>query len=110
MFVLLFYRSFLNRFLLFILVACFSYSFFSAAQAADVLLSPSSGAYSTGQTFTATVQVNPAGDSVNAVEAQLSFNPSVLSVVSLSKTAKALAFHMLIVPSVNLPLDWPCPI
>ncbi len=57
-----------------------------AVQAADVLLSPSTGSYASGQTFTATIQVDPAGDSVNAVEAQLSFDPSILSVVSLSKT------------------------
>ncbi len=56
-----------------------------AAFAADVLLAPSSGSFNTGQTFTATVQVNPAGDSVNAVEAQMTFDNSVLSVVSVSK-------------------------
>lgn len=58
----------------------------NTALAADVVLSPSTGSYSAGQTFTVTIQVNPDGDSVNAVEAQMSFDTSVLSVVSLSKT------------------------
>ena len=56
------------------------------ALAANLVVSPSSGSYSVGQTFTATVQVNPAGDSVNAVEATLNFDTTALSVVSVSKT------------------------
>lgn len=59
---------------------------FSFSYAADLVLSPSSGAYSVGQTFTATVRAVPNGGNVNAVEAKLSFDPSVLSVVSVSKT------------------------
>ncbi len=56
-----------------------------SAQAADVLVAPATGTYTTGQTFTVAVRVSPAGSSVNAVEASLKFNPSVLSVVSISK-------------------------
>jgi len=56
-----------------------------SAQAASVILAPATGAYSTGQTFTITVRVSPSGRSINAVEAELSFDPSVLSVVSVSK-------------------------
>ena len=55
-------------------------------QAADVILSPASGSYSANQTFTVSVQADPKGDSVNAVEAELSFDTSTLSVVSVSKT------------------------
>lgn len=57
-----------------------------SVHAADVMFSPSTGSYAAGQTFTATIQVNPRGDSVNAVEASISFDPALLSVVSLSKT------------------------
>lgn len=66
----------------------FLYFFLSVinAHAADVLFSPSTGSYNVGQTFTVTVQVDPKGDSVNAVEAQISYDPKVLSVVSLAKT------------------------
>jgi len=53
--------------------------------AADVQLSPGTGTYTTGQTFTAVVQAVPGGDNINAVEASLSFDPAVLSVVSVSK-------------------------
>ncbi|MDA8596760.1 cohesin domain-containing protein [Candidatus Pacebacteria bacterium] len=50
-----------------------------------MLLSPSTGSFNTGQTFTATIQAAPNGDSINAVEASLSFDPALLSVVSVSK-------------------------
>lgn len=59
------------------------------AYAADVLLSPASGSYNTGQTFTVTVQADPKGQSINAVEANLTFDTQVLSVVSVSKTGSA---------------------
>ena len=39
--------------------------------AADLLMSPSVGSYAVGQNFTVTVQADPKGDSVNAVEAGL---------------------------------------
>lgn len=58
-------------------------------QAADLSVSPSTGSYSSGQTFTATIRAVPNGDNVNAVEAKFSFNPAVLSVVSVSKTGSA---------------------
>lgn len=56
------------------------------SSAADLSLSPSTGSYGVGQTFTTTVRVVPNGDSVNAVEAGLKFDPAVLSVVSVSKS------------------------
>lgn len=86
--VLLFTRKFIEiciAVLLFGFVVLYAHT----AHAADVLITPSTGSYSTGQTFTATIQANPAGDSINAVEASLTFNPSTLSVVSVSKTGSA---------------------
>jgi hypothetical protein len=56
------------------------------ALAADLTLSPSTGTYSSGQTFNATIRAVPGGSNINAVEAVLSFDPAVLSVVSVSKT------------------------
>ncbi len=58
----------------------------SVATAADLALSPNTGSYSVGQTFTTTVRVLPNGDNVNAVEAGLKFDPKLLSVVSVGKT------------------------
>lgn len=59
-------------------------------QAADLRITPNSGTYSAGQTFTAVIQVVPGGDSVNAAEAQLSFDTAALSVVSVAKTGSVL--------------------
>lgn len=59
------------------------------AHAADLSISPSTGSYSAGQTFTTTIRAVPNGDSVNAVEATLKFDPAVLSVVSVSKNGSA---------------------
>jgi hypothetical protein len=54
--------------------------------AANVAISPNTGTYSQGQSFTVTIQTNPQGDSVNAVEAKLSFDNTKLSVISVAKT------------------------
>ncbi len=59
------------------------------ASAATLQLNPGSGNYSSGQTFTAAVRVVPAGQSINAVEATLKFDPALLSVVSVSKDGSA---------------------
>ncbi|MDB9944392.1 cohesin domain-containing protein [bacterium] len=60
--------------------------FSATAEAAQVVVSPSTGTYANGQSFTATIQVNPQGDAMNAVEAQISFDNTKLSVVNVSKT------------------------
>lgn len=54
--------------------------------AADIAVSPSTGSYAIGQSFTVTIQTNPQGKSVNAVETQLSFDNTKLSVTNVSKT------------------------
>lgn len=61
----------------------------SQVLAATLQLNPSSGSYSTGQTFTTAVRVQPSGKNINAVEANLKFDPTVLSVVSISKDGSA---------------------
>lgn len=55
------------------------------AMAASISLTPASGQYAAGQTFTTQIRVNPQGDDVNAVEASLSFDTSALQVIDLSK-------------------------
>ena len=78
-----------KKFRTYIGVTAVTVCFFSVlaltASAADLLVAPASGSYTTGQTFTVSVKVSPAGSSVNAVEATLKYNPAVLSVVSISK-------------------------
>lgn len=55
------------------------------ADAAILRLSPDTGVYTAGTTFTARVVVNTQGQPINAAEGDLSFNPDDLSVVSISK-------------------------
>lgn len=61
------------------------FGFAARVSAADLIVAPATGSYTPGQTFTVALRVAPAGSSINAVEASLKFNPSVLSVVSISK-------------------------
>lgn len=67
----------------------FALLFFSLSSgyvnAATLQLAPSSGSYNVGQTFSARVVVDSGSARVNAVEAALSFDTNVLSVVSVSK-------------------------
>lgn len=69
-----------------IVALCFGY-FMSVtlAHAATLSLSPSTGVYNSGSTFTVRVMVNSAGKPINAAEGTLSFNPSELSVVSANR-------------------------
>lgn len=71
------------------IVFCIGFLISNTALAATLQLNPGSGSYTTGQTFTAAVRVVPAGQNVNAVEATLKFDPSLLSVVSVSKDGSA---------------------
>jgi hypothetical protein len=57
-----------------------------AAEAATMSISPGTGVYATGATFTVRVNVNSGGKSINAAEGSLSFNPSELSVVSANRS------------------------
>lgn len=72
-----------------LLLGFFSFGFLNTTFAADVLLTPASGSYSTNQTFSVTIQADPKGDSINAVEAKLKFDQTKLSVVSISKAGSA---------------------
>lgn len=68
---------------LFLAVVCLP----SISEAATLSVSPGTGVYKTGATFTVTVYVNTAGVPVNAADGTLSFNPRELSVVSVSRAA-----------------------
>lgn len=58
----------------------------SVSEAASLALSQSTGVYSSNSTFTVRVQVNTEGQSVNAAEGTISFNPKELSVVSVNRS------------------------
>ena len=59
------------------------------AWAATISISPGSGEYSSGQTFTVTFDVAPGGNEVNAVEASLSYDTSALEIVSVDQDNSA---------------------
>lgn len=75
-----------HRYLALVLAGILFLLWTQSVAAADLVVSPSTGSYSNGQTFTATVRAVPGGQQVNAVESTLSFDPAQLSVVSVSKT------------------------
>ena len=79
-------KQFISYLHLVLLVAALFLIAAPQVNAADLVISPSTGSYNAGQTFTATVRAVPGGDSVNAVEASMSFDPDLLSVVSVKKT------------------------
>jgi hypothetical protein len=56
-----------------------------SAYAASLSLSPATGVYTAGGTFTARVVVNTAGASINAADGTLSFNPKELTVIGITK-------------------------
>lgn len=56
-----------------------------AVQAATLTISPATGVYTVGQTFTVQVRLNSQGSTINAAEGSLSFNPTELSVLSVQK-------------------------
>lgn len=56
-----------------------------SAHAATLSLTPNTGVYTAGQTFTARVVINTQGASINAADAVLTYNPSELTVVSVSQ-------------------------
>lgn len=55
------------------------------AKSASLFLSPSTGTYSVGSTFSIAVKVNSGGQAINAGDAILIFNPSKLEVRNISK-------------------------
>ena len=57
----------------------------SYTEAATMSLSPSTGVYASGSTFTVKVLVNSQGEAINAAEGTLKFNPSELTVVSAGR-------------------------
>jgi Cohesin domain len=83
-------RSFTAEFRKILLTIMFTAALFfgvaTVADAATMSLSPGTGVYASGATFTVRVSVNSSGKSINAAEGTISFNPSELSVVSVSRS------------------------
>lgn len=85
------YSNKINQVILLTVTAVFTFILFYAnvALAATLQLSPGTGSFTNGQTFTAAVRVQPSGANINAVEATLKFDPTALSVVSVNRDGSA---------------------
>lgn len=57
----------------------------SIASAATLSISPATGVYTVGGTFTAQVRVNTAGSPINAAEGTITFDPQKIQVLSVAK-------------------------
>jgi len=77
-------------------VACIAIALFLvsavAADAAALRITPDTGVYQVGNTFTARVQIATQGQSVNAAEGTIKFNPNELSVVSVLEVDQSLIY------------------
>lgn len=58
----------------------------ASVQAATLSVSPNTGVYTVGQTFTVNIRLNPSGQAINAAEGTLKFSPNKLEVVGLAQT------------------------
>jgi len=66
-------------------VLALSFILTSQAHAASYSLSPASGSYGVGESFTVRVMVNTGGDAVNTGEARITYDTTKLTAVSVSK-------------------------
>ncbi len=55
--------------------------------ASSLFVSPNTGVYVSGKTFTVKVMINTEGKSINAAEGSLKFNPQEMTVVSIDKSS-----------------------
>ena len=69
----------------------FTFCFLSKVEAASLSLSPFSGSYSVGQTFTVSVYVSSPDQAMNAVSGMITFPVDKLQVTSLSKTGSIIS-------------------
>lgn len=66
----------------------------SNAYAADFKVSPSGGTFGTGKTFNVELKINTFGESINAAQGKLQFDPKVLEVKSISKDGSIFNFWL----------------
>lgn len=71
--------------LLFVLISI-SLPRIAGAAPASLFLSPPSATYNVGATFSVKVKINTGGETINAAEGTLDFNPQEISVKSISKS------------------------
>lgn len=62
--------------------------------AADIKISPAGGTYGVNKNFSVNILIDTAGSSINAAEAKLKFDPSVIKVQSISKASSIFSFWL----------------
>lgn len=75
------------RYFLTLAIVCLSFLFVPGVIfAASLSVTPATGVYTAGNTFSVRVAVNTAGQSINAAEGTLRFNPQEVTVVSIDRS------------------------
>src|SRR4030042_2288349 len=69
-----------------ILIFSFFFVFPGMAEGASLYLSPSTGNYTVGNTFSVQLKVNTGGVAINAADGTLVFDPDKLEITSISKS------------------------
>jgi hypothetical protein len=85
MFVIGFTKKFSYMTLIKIILCAALFFATESAFAATLSLTPATGVYTSGTTFTARVMVNTSGEVINAADGTLTFNPKEITVVGVSK-------------------------
>ena len=85
-----FFRRWIGVWALFLFLSFFN--FVKSQGSASLYLSPASGTYQTGQTFSVSVLVKSEKEAMNAAEATLKFDPSIIRVKSISKAGSIFSF------------------
>lgn len=85
-----FFRKGISLWVFFLFLSFFS--FVEAQGSASLYLTPASGTYQTGQTFSVSVLVKSEQETMNAAEATLKFDPSIIRVKSISKVGSIFSF------------------
>lgn len=82
----------IQNFYLLLFVLIFSFGIFSKAEAASLFISPASGTYNIGQTFSVSVYVSSVDQAMNAVSGVITFPADKLQILSLSKAGTIINF------------------
>lgn len=72
-----------------LLVFCAALFVASFASAAEILFTPATGSFGVGDEFAIKVTLSPGGESVNAADGSIKFDPALLTVKSISKDGSA---------------------
>ena len=80
------FLKFISRTSLALFFCCLSFLLAQESLAATLYISPNSGSYEVGKTFSSSVFVGAQGESINSSDASINFPADLLEVVSLSKS------------------------